>query len=187
MKTTIDKPILILINGISGAGKDTFVSMVPVKNLNLHRSDPYKDMLFSMGWDGERTETTRTILKDLVQLGETTGYNEKYLIQNLDKQFKENCDLFNPVKLIFYHVRDVHSINQLKHNKEIQDRTQKIVSMLIKRDTEPTEPNDWYNVGEFEECYDYLVYNGYSLEDLHAVAAEFTKEILGGKDEIQGE
>ena len=63
----------IVINGIGRSGKDTFADLVkdhPLcsRFLNISSIDPIKDIAISLGWDGEKDDTSRTMLSELKSL-----------------------------------------------------------------------------------------------------------------------
>jgi len=186
MKPT-NAPILVLINGISGAGKDTFVEAMPIPCANMHRSDPFKEYLKSIGWDGARDEKSRTILKYLVDIGEESGYNEAELCNRLLKLEMNNIDTSQP-NILFYHVRDINTIDKIKHSSKVWDIAKDVVSLLIYRDSvEPTEPNEWYDVNSYKKKYDYVVYNNDTIERLKNKSIVFYKILVREVESVDGE
>lgn len=161
------RPILVLINGISGSGKDTFVDSAPYLHINMHRSDPFKELLTGIGWDGTRDEKSRTVLKYFVDIGEKSGFNKEALCRKLIGAELMNSNIFEPIEVFFYHVRDIEIIKQLKEDKELQGYANGIYSLLIHRDSvKPTEPNEWYDVNSHIDEYDWVIHNDGTLDDL---------------------
>lgn len=150
----MNKTILVLINGHAGVGKDTFVNFCenyaekekPCKVYNIHRSDPPKRALYTLGWNGEKDEDTRKLLKEMVDFMENKGLLNQYLDNYIRFSRATNpCDL-----IIFYHVRDPEVIYSLME-KYIDNPAIRPVSLLVKRDIEkPAEPNDWW--GDLEKA-----------------------------------
>lgn len=150
----MNRTILVLINGHAGVGKDTFVNFCekyaekekPCKVYNIHRSDAPKRALYTLGWNGEKGEDTRKLLKDMVDFMEKKGLLNQYLDNYIGfSKVTNSCDL-----IIFYHVRDPEVIYSLME-KYVDNPAIRPVSLLVKRDTEkPAEPNDWW--GDLEKA-----------------------------------
>lgn len=168
------KKLLVLINGESGAGKDTFVEACK-KTLheqhsptlavaNIHRSDEAKDFLTIIGWDGTRTPKVRKLLADLVEFGEETGHN--------------NIKLYRTVwaftsGVIFYHSRDIKAIDEIKNFYSKNDGV-KVHTVLVKRDGNcPPEDDRW---GVHNYIYDTVINNNEGLDDLYCRASEFAEK-----------
>ena len=100
-----------------------------------------------MGWNGEKDEDTRKLLKEMVDFMEKKGLLNQYLDNYIRFSRATNpCDL-----IIFYHVRDPEVICSLME-KYIDNPAIRPVSLLVKRDIEkPAEPNDWW--GDLEISY----------------------------------
>lgn len=138
--------LVILINGRAGVGKDTFVNYCKehcakqypqVHFENLHRSDLPKKALKLIGWDGNKDPESRTVLKWLVDFGEKYGMTYNYLTDILSTIGG------NEFNIVFYHVRDPKSIEVLK-DRLMKYRLNVIAaSLLIQRDTEDLESDDW--------------------------------------------
>lgn len=180
------KATLILLNGVSGSGKDAFVDIMQHEVTvcaNFHRSDPFKGYLKSIGWNGVKDEKSRTALKYLVDIGEESGYNEGKLCNVLLSIQIANwarLEEFN-TKILFYHVRDIGTIKHLKQSPKVIDCTAGVYSMLIYRDSQPTEPNSWYDVNAHKNEYDWVIYNDGTLQDLSCKATKFYKMLKEGQ------
>lgn len=165
------KKLLVVINGESGSGKDTFVEscrsiaekqhpFVPI--VNIHRSDKAKEMLMYMGWDGSRTPEVRKLLADLVDFGEKTGYNTKSLFDSIDRLGG----------IIFYHARDPKTIAEIEEHYWYQENIC-VMSVLVVRDKIiASEPDRW---GIRDYGYNKIIDNNSTLLDLENQAYEFMK------------
>lgn len=150
----MNKTILVLINGHAGVGKDTFVNFCEnyaekeksCKVYNIHRSDAPKMALQTLGWNREKDEDTRKLLKEMVDFMEKKDLLNRYLDTQL-----ESSRAMNPCgSIVFYHVRDPEIIYSLME-KYINNPLVRPISLLVKRDIEkPAEPNDWW--GDLEKA-----------------------------------
>lgn len=150
----MNKTILVLINGHAGVGKDAFVEFCKnyaekeksCRVYNIHRSDAPKMALQTLGWNGEKDEDTRKLLKEMVDFMEKKDLLNRYLDTQL-----ESSRAMNPCgSIVFYHVRDPEVIYSLME-KYIDNPAIRPVSLLVKRDIEkPAEPNDWW--GDLEKA-----------------------------------
>lgn len=177
----MNKTILVLINGHAGVGKDTFVEFcdqfaktIDCKVINLHRSDGPKSALRSLGWDGEKDEETRALLKHIIDYMEPRGLLDNWLTY----QIKAAEAQFSTKQLvIFYHVRDPEIIYQLM-DKYIKDEHIKPMPLLIHRDIESIEPDNWW--GNLEKA-DYAAHIKLPPNDLQAtksIATDFVEFLV---------
>lgn len=164
---------LIVINGESGSGKDTFVDMckksskflgVNTPITNLHRSDEAKRVLKSFGWDGERTPQVRNLLADLVEFGEETGHNNEKLFEVLDTL----------EGVIFYHSRDPKTISKIKEHYWFCENVQ-VVSLLVVRDKNIASEQDRWDIRNYK--YDKVIENNSTLYGLEQKAKEFMLDL----------
>lgn len=150
----MNKTILVLINGHAGVGKDTFVGFCKdyaekeksCRVYNVHRSDAPKMALQTLGWNGEKDEDTRKLLKEMVDFMEKKDLLNQYLDTHLKSlRVMNSCD-----SIMFYHVRDPEVMYSLME-KYIDNPIIRPISLLVKRDIEkPAEPNDWW--GDLEKA-----------------------------------
>ena len=152
------KTILVFINGRAGVGKDTFVDFCrdyaeethQCRVYNIHRSDAPKVALQALGWSGEKNESARSLLKHMVDFMEENGLLNRYLEEQISVARSINT---NDV-IIFYHVRDPEIMYSLldQYSRNYEDVIP--LSLLIKRDTASSEPEEWW--GDLEKG-DYMV------------------------------
>ena len=175
---------LIVINGKAGSGKDTFTSMcmeeLQKRNVPcccIHRSDQYKMYLESLGWDGEKTPEVRDVLKSLCQLGEIWGSNRDYLVNRIyTERVINHANSDNLV--VFYHDRDLDSIQELKSDRKVKHVTDEIDTVLVVRpDAENLEPDSWYSKGMSPEGYERTINTNESLDNLRSQAVKLLKDL----------
>lgn len=177
----MNKTILVLINGHAGVGKDTFVDLCRqyatskgCKIMNLHRSDAPKAALTTLGWDGEKDEETRTLLKNIIDWMEPRELLDKFLSNQIAaaKSVFADEDL-----IIFYHVRDPEIMYALIDRYIGSDIVP--VSVLIKRPLSvPAEPADWW--GDLENA-EYMLTINLPLNDMETtkhIAAQYMDFLL---------
>lgn len=165
------KKLLVVINGESGSGKDTFIGMcqrtskshypfVPITN--IHRSDKAKDFLRTMGWDDVRTPKVRKLLADLVDFGESTGYNNNKLFESVDR--------LNGI--IFYHARDPKSISDIENHYWFKEDVHFMSLLMIRPKNIASETDRW---GIKSYAYGKTIENNSTLLHLENEAEEFMK------------
>ena len=104
---------LYVINGVSGAGKDTFCKAVAVELAWLpnpavvekHSSYAAKSALKAMGWLGLRTEEIRKMLITLTDFGKKQFDTTKLYLEQVLPQHSG---------LLFFHERDPREIQRIK-------------------------------------------------------------------------
>lgn len=106
------KPLVIIINGAGGVGKDTICSVFWSHSCTLVYSsiNPIKHIAFEIGWKGEKTDKARKMLSDLKDI--CTEYNDlpfKYMAEKLE-------DIKNEEDLDFaiFHIREPQEIDKFK-------------------------------------------------------------------------
>ena len=166
---------LVVINGHSGSGKDTFVEYCRAYNrmtrkmpfFNYHRSDFAKFMLEMMGWNGYKSTKTRKLLADIVDFGEETGYNLEKLCERVE---------LHKEQIIFYHDRDPKSIENIL-NKYYFDKDCNVITLLVSRQCgeEITVEKDTWGIENY--TYDVTIDNSGTIEDLKQKAVEFMEKI----------
>lgn len=166
------KKLLVIINGEAGSGKDTFIDfcrdyrnkvMNELPIYNYHRSDYAKRMLKRMGWNGKKTPEVRKLLADMVDFGESTGFNTLNLYSSV----------INSEGMIFYHIRDPRTIEKVENHYE--GTATAVITMFIHRDTDKLEEDRW-NKENYN--YDFVIDNSKSLEDLRKIAEDFVNKTI---------
>ncbi|QIG70524.1 hypothetical protein PP744_gp061 [Rhizobium phage RHph_N38] len=165
---------LIIINGRSGAGKDSFVKAVfsALSSLdwvtaNISSVQPIKDIIHKLGIeDPDKGEDYRNLIVDIkVALNKYNRYADKLAIQ-------EVRDLgFNGANhLVFLHVRESRSIEFIKLTAPFN---WKVSTLWVERLDAPAQANDESYDPDF---YDFMITNSGSLDELKAQAIEFAKK-----------
>ena len=148
--------LVIIINGIGGAGKDTLCEYISTyfETINVSSITPIKEIARKHGWNGEKDETSRKFLADLKKA--FTEYNDlptKYLMDEYAKFINGQARIF------FAHIREASEIE--KFRKRVKTPC---VTMLIRR----SENKSWGNDSDDEVenfAYDYYFNNDKVLEE----------------------
>lgn len=170
---------IIVINGVGGVGKDTFVdscSMVEgIDVINLSSVEYIKDIATRMGWDGVKNERGRRFLSDLKDA--MTRYNDGPFLRIID-QIKEivydyeSFDMPDDNLIIFVHCREPEEITRFE--KEYGAR-----SLLIRRpQVENLISNNHADTEVLYHDYNYTYWNINDLEGLKYDAKQLIKKIV---------
>lgn len=141
--------IVIIINGVGGAGKDTLCDLASkhYKVKNISAITPIKEIAHKCGWNGEKDAKSRKFLSDLKRV--FIEYNDlptKYLLSQYKKFKKSKYDI------LFVHIREKEEIEKFKKLVDIKCKT-----MLIDRENAAIEK--WGNASDDEvKNYTYDLY-----------------------------
>ena len=173
---------VVIINGIGGSGKDTFVEMCrdvldAACCLNISTVDFVKEVAGYCGWDGTKTPENRKFLSDLKRV--LTEWNEvplKKICQEVQAWQGIWIGSGNYHKaVVFIHCREPKEIDKLVYQFHQYDP----VTLLIRRGAaESVEQINDSDNSVLDYSYDYTVYNNHSLSVLRAQAEEFLREYL---------
>lgn len=174
---------VVIINGIGGSGKDTFVKFcqelletdgLVSRCLNVSTVDYVKEIAGYCGWNGEKDPASRKFLSDLKKA--MTEWRDLPVmdIKGELNRFSQICK-WNCVEdaVAFVHCREPEEIARLVNEL-------KATTLLIRRESAESvkQINDAdNNVLNYE--YDYTINNDGSLDALRAEAAMYLKEYLG--------
>jgi len=157
---------IVVINGVGGCGKDTFVELCSKhkKITNISSVDKVKEAAKALvGWNGEKDEKSRKLLVDLKKLSiDYNDYPTKYILEEHKKFINSSSEI------LFIHIREIDEIIKIKEllNAEtlllINPRTPLITSNASDA-----------NANNYE--YDYTIKNDGTLSDLEEKAIEFIK------------
>ena len=172
---------IVIINGIGGAGKDTFVSMC--KDIlganrieNISTVDFVKNIATWCGWDGTKTPENRKFLSDLKDL--LTEWNDipfKKVVEIVDacSLIAAEMGTYND-SVIFIHCREPKEIDKLLRKFE-----GKATTLLIRREAaENVEQINHADNDVLNYSYDYTIYNDSTLSWLRNEAKVFLRDYL---------
>jgi hypothetical protein len=161
----VNKLKLVLINGYPGSGKDTFVELCEkfAEIWEAHSSDPAKQALRDLGWDGEKSEKIRAVLAYLVKISYAFNKPQEYLKDIID--VAKICGK----EIVFYHVREPENLAKFK---QIYPNA---VTLFIDRDIARAEYSNASdnNVENFD--YDVVIPNNGDLIELEGYAKSFMR------------
>ena len=172
----MNRPLVYVLNGSGGCGKDTFVDLCD--NYTDHHIwhistiTPIKDAAKLLGWDGNKDEKSRKFLSDLKDL----------CIKTLDTSFRHVVDkiydaIYYNISYVFIDCREPEEI------KRICDRfgAKSIYIDASKRNPIITSNHADANVMNYN--YDYYIDNNGTLEEFKNKAKEFIQkgdELING-------
>lgn len=166
---------IVVINGVGGSGKDTFVHFVqdaynqyPQRFTvgNISTVDFVKQIATDCGWTGVKEERDRKFLSDLKDLLEEYNNLPNRMVDRAIKHFEQT-----KVKVVFVHCREPKGIDYFV-------KKYGAITLLIHNpNIEPITSNHAdANVADYD--YEYIIENDGSLEDLRKKAIDFYNEIL---------
>ena len=174
---------VVIINGIGGSGKDTFVEICQelldegswfARCLNVSTVDYVKEIAGYCGWNGEKDPASRKFLSDLKKA--MTKWRDLPVMDvkgHLNRFSQMNKWYGVEQTVAFVHCREPEEIARLVG--ELNATT-----LLIRRESAESvqQINDSDN-NVLNYNYDYTVYNNGSLDALRAEAVVYLKEYLG--------
>lgn len=173
---------VVVINGIAGAGKDTFVAMCQdilgsIRVLNVSTIDYVKEVAEFCGWDGTKTPENRKFLSDLKRV--LTEWNEVPL-KKICQEVKtwQNIWLGSgdyDKAVVFIHCREPKEIEKLL--KEFQ-QYEPITLMVRRTSAESMGQINNSDNSVFDYSYDYTIYNDSNLSWLANEAKTFLRDHL---------
>lgn len=179
-----------ILNGVSTAGKDTFVNMC--KGYDDHKIycvqfssvDWIKAMAYKLGWDGKKDEKGRNLLSGLKHL--LTEYDDVPFKKTVSQVrfWTEQDETDNPNKIddyeydfVFIDVREPEEID--KYKKEFNAKT-----ILIRNPEAEAKITNESDMNVLNYDYDYVIWNNSTLDDLKKNAGTFIREEIGDIYEI---
>ena len=171
------KKIVIIINGVGGAGKDTLCNFAAKHYLidNISAITPIKDIARRYGWNGEKDDKARRFLADLKKA--FVDYNNlptEYLLN------KTNSFINSDAEILFVHIREADQIDMYKE----AILPMKCITLLVTR--EEIDQNHYYgnraDDDVFNYNYDYIFANNDSLVDSKKKFRDLINNILKSKE-----
>lgn len=162
---------IVIINGIAGSGKDTFVDYIGLIMKNVSKMSYIRDVKHiasDMGWDGKKDNKSRRFLSDIEDLW--TAYNNgvfKKVISRIEDELSPNVTYF-------IMVRKTREIEKLKRKYK-----RLCLTVLIKRPgvKVPDNPAD-KDAAISRYKYDVVIENIGTTKDLEDKAIKFAEEYL---------
>lgn len=155
---------VVIMNGMGGSGKDTFVEMCGKHTsiVNISSVDKVKEAAKTLvGWNGDKDEKSRKLLVDLKRLSiEYNDYPTKYILDEYEK-FKQSDN-----NILFVHIREISEIEKLKSLLSAET-----VLIVNPRVPDITSNESDANVAKY--TYDYTIENAGTLDELEEKAIEF--------------
>ena len=160
------KKQIVIINGVGGSGKDTFVEYCSkyAKVMNFSSVDKVKEVARIIGWDGQKTEKDRKFLSDLKKL--TTEYNDMPF-----NSIKEAVSRFNEsdLEILFIHIREPEQIQRAVDYFKAK-------SLLIRRDGIEKINSNYSDASVENYNYDYIIENT-TLDEFDDKAMKFVDDL----------
>lgn len=157
---------VVIMNGMGGSGKDTFVEMCAKHTniVNISSVDKVKEAAkVLVGWTGDKDEKSRKLLVDLKRLSiEYNDYPTKYILDEYEK-FKQSDN-----NILFVHIREISEIEKLKSLLSAET-----VLIVNPRVPDITSNESDANVAKY--TYDYTIENAGTLDELEEKAIKFIK------------
>lgn len=167
------KPIVIIINGAGGVGKDAICGVFRGHSLTLVYSSiqPIKRIAYEIGWEGEKTDKARKMLSDLKDI--CTEYNDlpfKYMAEKLEYTKDEDY--------VIFHIREPPEIDKFKQYVIAQGYTCK--TLLIRSERAQQSYGNHADDDVENYPYDMVYQNDGTLENLDRdFMAFWEKEMYG--------
>lgn len=167
---------IILISGVGGSGKDTFVELLGkyISTQNNSSVDQIKEMATLIGWNGGKDERSRKFLSDLkVLCSEYNNAPMAYML-GLASKFNESQK-----ELLCIHSREPKELCSMKlilKNMGFEVHTILVRRSCVKKITSNMADK---NVENF--LYDHIIKNNGTMEELDGIARKFVKEVLNEK------
>jgi len=159
---------IIIINGMGGSGKDTFIKYVAkyTKVINFSSIDKVKEVASYAGWQGKKTEKDRKFLSDLKKL--MTDYNDMPF-KTMKKVVTEFNKKDNFSKILFLHIREPEEIKRAVTSF-------KAVTLLIRKPDVPIITSNYSDANVENYNYDYIIINT-TLKELDLEAKSFVQQL----------
>lgn len=174
-----------ILNGVSTAGKDTFVNMC--KGYDDHRIYAVqfssvgwiKEVAEDLGWDGKKDEKGRNLLSSLKHL--LTAYDDipfkktveqvRFWTEPEERGTPNYIDNYE-YTLVFIDVREPEEID--KYKKEFNAKT-----ILIRNPEAEAKITNESDMNVLNYDYDYMIWNDSTLDVLKKFAGTFIREEIG--------
>ena len=168
---------IVVINGARTVGKDAFVRLCQKHLLwcgNFSTVDFVKEVAAICGWDGTKSAKNRKFLSDLKDL--LTEWNDIPY-----EKIKRAIYLYEEKALLYdFSSDDVLCFIHCREPKEIQKFVDKMnaKTLLIRRPSvENVHQSNHADEQVLDYCYDYIITNDGTMEELETKAVAFLKKL----------
>ncbi len=170
---------IVIINGASGAGKDTFIELCQHQdNANIGKVsivDATKYLASMIGWNGQKTPKNRKFLCDLKDLlDENFDYSFKYIESYVKNRLNLKIFLQSNIDILFIIARSPKDIKRLK--EEFNAYTLCITEVAADKNIKNASNHADKEI--FDYNYDEYISNDETLKELEIKAKDFVERIL---------
>lgn len=148
-------PKVIVINGMGGVGKSTFISLcheIDPRVIETSTVDFVKEVALQAGWDGVKDEKGRRLLSDI-----------KDALERYDDVPNKKIDEFiqsHPDNIIFVNAREPHNIQYYKNKYNA-------ITVLVVNSNAKTIKGNHADENVYDyEYYDFTIYNEKTIIEL---------------------
>ncbi len=163
--------IIIIINGVSGVGKDRFVKLIRenvfcIDVHNISTIDKINQIAEVLGWDLVKTKESRSFLAELKSIWVKFNNGPFNYVKNKIKNINDSS-------LIFVHCREPEEIKKIY---DFYNDNECILTLLVRRPKFNIQDNESdKNVEKIK--YDIIIENNGSLDYLKKQAIDFGEEM----------
>lgn len=155
------KPKVIVINGMGGVGKSTFISLcheIDPRVIETSTVDFVKEIALQAGWNGEKDEDGRRFLSDLKDA------MERY--HDIPNKKVDEFIKSHPDNIIFVNARESHNI-------EYYQKKYSALTIIVKNENAKKVNGNHADENIYNYNYHIVINNSGSLEDLKKEAKWF--------------
>lgn len=172
---------IFIVNGLPGAGKDEFCSLVHYYARTktqgtsskwmcdiISTINPYKNVLYKLGWDGQKTPEIRKLLSDMkFILPIATMDYIRTEVNELTMRYP-NC-------IIFIMAREPKNIEEIKNMFNGDDRISTHTVFIDAKDRINPIISNEADAGVYDYEYDLIIDNNFDLYFLQVQAQNFVE------------
>lgn len=153
---------IYIVNGMAGAGKDTFYEyLYKLKLTRVTKTssiEPFKRVALMLGWDGYKDEKSRKFLSDLKMLSSEFNDASMKWIEKKIEEFRKSELLFD---VLLIDIREPKEIKRVKQRFGAE-------AILIKNDNVKQITSNDGDAGVYDyDGYDHIIENNGSLEEYY--------------------
>lgn len=162
---------ILVVNGMGGSGKDTFVNYLKqfVRTAHISIVDNVKQTASEYGWTGAKDEKSRKFLSDLKLAVDNFNDGNYEYVRSEIRGFLDDSFFYYGYEILCIDMREPKQIDQLK--KEFD-----VTTIFIDRNV-PKIMSNPADAGVYEYQYDYVIDNNGTLEELKQSASTLIKTL----------